>query len=85
MIPSRQVVTLLAKFEPETAGASSSTMGRHLKVDAEEALRAANSKFERRFRVMETLARERGLALEGLSAETWEHLWQEAKKCEVRD
>jgi nucleoside triphosphate diphosphatase len=57
---------------------------RHLKVDAEEALRAANSKFERRFREMETLARERGLALEGLSAETWEHLWQQAKKCEFR-
>ena len=57
---------------------------RHLKVDAEEALRAANSKFERRFREMETLARDRGLALEELSAETWEHLWQEAKKCEVR-
>jgi ATP diphosphatase len=57
---------------------------RHLQVDAEEALRAANSKFERRFRAMETLARERGLALEELSAETWEHLWQEAKKCEVR-
>jgi ATP diphosphatase len=56
---------------------------RHLRVDAEEALRAANSKFERRFRAMETLARERGLALEGLSAQTWEHLWQEAKKCEV--
>ena len=55
---------------------------RHLKVDAEEALRAANSKFERRFREMEALARARGLALEGLSAETWEHLWQEAKKCE---
>jgi MazG family protein len=58
---------------------------RHLKVDAEEALRAANSKFERRFREMEALARERGLALEGLSAETWEQLWQQAKKCEVRD
>jgi MazG family protein len=57
---------------------------RHLQVDAEEALRAANSKFERRFRAMETLARERGLALEGLSAETWENLWQEAKKCEFR-
>jgi nucleoside triphosphate diphosphatase len=57
---------------------------RHLKVDAEEALRAANSKFERRFREMETLARERGLALEGLSAETWEDLWQQAKTCEFR-
>jgi nucleoside triphosphate diphosphatase len=57
---------------------------RHLKFDAEEALRAANSKFERRFRAMETLARARGVALEGLSAEEWERLWQEAKNCEVR-
>jgi ATP diphosphatase len=57
---------------------------RHLRVDAEEALRAANSKFERRFRQMEALAREHGLALERLSAETWENLWQQAKKCEFR-
>jgi MazG family protein len=55
---------------------------RHLKVDAEEALRAANSKFERRFRQMEAFARERGLALEGLSPQSWEDLWQQAKKCE---
>jgi ATP diphosphatase len=52
---------------------------RHLKLDAEEALRAANSKFERRFRDMEGLARERGLALEDLNPEEWEGLWQEAK------
>ena len=52
---------------------------RHLKLDAEEALRAANSKFERRFRDMEATARERGLALERLSPEEWEGLWQEAK------
>lgn len=58
---------------------------RHLQVDAEEALRAANSKFERRFGEMETFARERGLTLEGLSAPAWEHLWQQAKKCEGRD
>jgi MazG family protein len=57
---------------------------RHLKVDAEEALRAANSKFERRFREMETFARERGLALEELSPQAWEDLWQQAKKCEFR-
>jgi MazG family protein len=57
---------------------------RHLKVDAEEALRAANSKFERRFRAMETFARERGLSLEGLSPQAWEELWQQAKKCEFR-
>ena len=53
--------------------------GRHLKVDAEDALRAANSKFERRFRDMEALAHQRGLALEQLGAQEWEGLWQEAK------
>ncbi len=52
---------------------------RHLKVDPEQALRAANDKFERRFERMEALARERGLALERLSAAQWEALWQEAK------
>ena len=52
---------------------------RHLKVDAEDALRAANSKFERRFRDMESLAHQRGLALEQLGAQEWEGLWQEAK------
>ncbi len=56
---------------------------RHLKLDAEEALRAANSKFERRFRGMEVMARERGLALERLSPEEWEGLWEEAKKAEA--
>lgn len=52
---------------------------RHLAIDAEEALRAANDKFERRFRRMERLAAERGLALEGLGAEAWESLWREVK------
>jgi ATP diphosphatase len=55
---------------------------RHLKIDAEEALRAANSKFERRFRAMESLARERGLSLETLSPQQWENLWQESKTLE---
>jgi uncharacterized protein YabN with tetrapyrrole methylase and pyrophosphatase domain len=55
---------------------------RHLRLDAEEALRAANSKFERRFRDMEAMARERGLALERLSPQEWEGLWQEAKLSE---
>jgi nucleoside triphosphate diphosphatase len=52
---------------------------RHLKVDAEGALRAANSKFERRFEQMEHLAAERGLALERLSAAEWDDLWREVK------
>ena len=55
-------------------------LGRKLEVDAEEALRSANAKFEKRFRHMEGLARERGLALEALSPAQWEALWLEAKR-----
>jgi ATP diphosphatase len=56
-----------------------SNWSRHLKFDAEEALRAANSKFERRFRDMEALAVTRGLSLENLSPQQWETLWDESK------
>jgi ATP diphosphatase len=52
---------------------------RHLHVDAESALRAANDKFERRFARMELLAHERGLELAQLSAAEWDALWSEAK------
>ena len=52
---------------------------RHLEVDPEAALRAANTKFERRFERMETLARERELDLKALSAAEWDALWREAK------
>lgn len=52
---------------------------RHLKLDAEGALRAANAKFERRFTRMESLARARGLDLKALSAAEWDGLWREAK------
>jgi nucleoside triphosphate diphosphatase len=52
---------------------------RHLQVDAETALRAANSKFERRFCRMESLARARAVELERLSAAEWDALWREAK------
>jgi tetrapyrrole methylase family protein/MazG family protein/ATP diphosphatase len=55
-------------------------LGRKLDVDAEEALRAANAKFERRFRHMEAVARERGLALESLSPAQWDSLWVESKR-----
>jgi nucleoside triphosphate diphosphatase len=61
-----------------------SNWSRHLKFDAEEALRAANSKFERRFRDMETLAVARGLSLENLSPQQWESLWEESKARERR-
>ncbi|HEX7417128.1 MAG TPA: MazG nucleotide pyrophosphohydrolase domain-containing protein, partial [Steroidobacteraceae bacterium] len=52
---------------------------RHLGLNAEESLRAASSKFERRFREMEGRARARGLLLEKLSAPEWDALWGEAK------
>ncbi|HYL02039.1 MAG TPA: nucleoside triphosphate pyrophosphohydrolase [Steroidobacteraceae bacterium] len=52
---------------------------RHLGIDAEAALRAANARFERRFRDMERLAAERGLVLEQLSGAQWDALWEEAK------
>jgi uncharacterized protein YabN with tetrapyrrole methylase and pyrophosphatase domain len=54
-------------------------LSRHLELDAEAALRGANAKFERRFRRMESLAHERGLVLERLSASEWDGLWREAK------
>jgi nucleoside triphosphate diphosphatase len=54
-------------------------LSRHLEIDPEAALRGANAKFERRFGCMERLARERGLALEALSAAEWDALWREAK------
>ena len=52
---------------------------RHLRLDPETCLRKANAKFEGRFAVMEHLAAARGLALEGLSPEAWDALWNEAK------
>jgi len=55
---------------------------RHLRVDPEEALRLANAKFERRFRAMEGLARERSLSLSSLDAAAWDALWNEVKRLE---
>ena len=52
---------------------------RHLSVDPEEALREANTKFERRFRRMERLARSRAVALGTLGPREWDALWREAK------
>jgi tetrapyrrole methylase family protein/MazG family protein len=48
-------------------------------VDLEEALRLANERFCRRFRYMEKVCRERGIALRDLSFEEQNALWEEAK------
>ncbi|QIG52917.1 nucleoside triphosphate pyrophosphohydrolase [Altererythrobacter sp. BO-6] len=50
-------------------------------IDAEEALRAANLKFERRFRGMEAIA---GDTFAGLSLDEQEALWQQVKQSEKR-
>jgi MazG family protein len=55
-------------------------LARHLLVDAEAALRAANRKFEKRFRYMEARLAENGGNPEQVSLERMETLWQEAKQ-----
>lgn len=53
---------------------------RWLGVDAESALREANLRFERRFRLLEQLAVEQGVDLEAADLDTLEALWQRAKR-----
>jgi nucleoside triphosphate diphosphatase len=61
---------------------SIANLGRHLKVDLESALRATNSKFERRFRYVEKGLSERGKSPQTSSLEEMDELWDEAKKTE---
>jgi MazG family protein len=61
---------------------AAANLARKLGVDAEAALRAANAKFERRFRGMELLAAQRGAELGRLDLAAQERLWQEMKRGE---
>ena len=61
---------------------AAANLARKLNVDAEAALRAANTKFERRFRGMETLALERGEDFSQLDLGSQEKLWHEVKRRE---
>lgn len=58
---------------------AAANLARKFDVDAEAALRAANAKFERRFRGMESLAAARGEIFENLDLDAQERLWQEVK------
>lgn len=61
---------------------AAANLARKLDVDAEAALRAANAKFERRFRAMEALAAERGWEFSELNLAAQESLWQAVKRGE---
>jgi len=54
-------------------------MARHLKQDPEQVMRAANAKFERRFRFLETQLLEAGEQLENVSLERMDAGWNAAK------
>lgn len=54
-------------------------LARHLKIDPESALRRANHKFERRFRALEQMAIARGDALEDMSLQDMDSLWERVK------
>jgi MazG family protein len=61
---------------------AAANLARKLRVDPEGALRAANDKFERRFRAMEALTARRGESFEALTLAEQETLWQEVKRGE---
>jgi nucleoside triphosphate diphosphatase len=61
---------------------AAANLARKLDVDAEAALRAANAKFERRFRGMEALAAQRGQVFAELDLAAQESLWQAVKRGE---
>ncbi|HFQ91872.1 MAG TPA: nucleoside triphosphate pyrophosphohydrolase [Chromatiales bacterium] len=62
-----------------------SNLARHLEVDPEQALRSANSRFERRFHIMERLLAEEGKRMEEAAPEHLESLWLAAKARDTED
>jgi len=55
-------------------------LARHLKADPESALRLANQRFENRFRIVETSARQAGSTAADSNASTLDQYWQAAKE-----
>ncbi len=55
-------------------------LARWLNVDAESALREANQRFNRRFRLVEQLAKERQIDLQQLNLAEIDKLWDEVKE-----
>jgi ATP diphosphatase len=59
-------------------------IARHAKVDVGSALRRANLKFERRFRMMEVMAEAEGIHLSSLDLDAQDAYWVRAKKQEPK-
>lgn len=57
-------------------------LSRFLKINPDEALRKANSRFQRRFTYIEQKLLEKGISSEDATLDEMEALWQEAKKFE---
>ena len=57
-------------------------LSRHLQLDAEQCLRLANEKFERRFQYMENLLADQGKVLEKVSLEEMDKVWEQVKQDE---
>ena len=55
-------------------------LARHLKVDAESAAELSTSKFSRRFRAVEAVAKAQGRSLKDMTLAEMDELWNEAKK-----
>jgi len=62
---------------------STVNVARLLGVNAESALQRANSKFTRRFRIMESRLRQQGKIPARMSLEEWETLWRDCKRDEL--
>lgn len=84
MDEAKQAVVDQARVEEEMGDLLFATvnLSRHLGVKAEVALQKANLKFERRFREVERIVRERGLEMTGVDLETMENVWQQVKRQE---
>jgi ATP diphosphatase len=74
-----------AKLEEEVGDLLfvAANLARHLKVEPENALRAANAKFVRRFKQIEAALATQGRTTAEASLDEMEALWQRAKKAET--
>ena len=93
--PGEQIVDLLALAELDAARGQEAlsdelgdllfatvNLARHLEIDAEQALRRATDKFERRFRLVEQGFEAQGQALGEATLATLEAAWERAKQQE---